>query len=411
MSNRKTFRVAVINSHPIQYFAPLYAYINKSPDIELTALYYSDVSVRGGFDRGFGQAVKWDVDLLAGYPHQFVDTKAHTRTLGGFFHIIAPRIGNVVRRGGYDAIILHGHQYAADLIAFVAAKSSGVPILMHCETHLGLRRSPVRAGLRFVGLSMLYNACDGALAIGTSNFAYHRALGLPEDKISLFPYTVDNERFAAASVLAASERDALRDELGVSRDHPVILYASKLERRKHPDDLLRAARRLAGEGVEFSLVIAGSGEMGPELAALAAEPGGPRVVFPGFINQAQMPKLFGACDVFVLPSHDEPWGLIINEAMCAGLPIVTTTEVGCAPDLIRPGENGALFEVGDIEQLVQALRPLLRNSDLRRQMGARSREIISGWSYEQCLTGLRGALRRIEQRVPKARRAHRDKTR
>ena len=403
-NSKKKFRVAVINSHPIQYFSPLYAYINQSDDIEITALYYSDISVRGGFDRGFGQAVKWDVDLLAGYPYQFVGPKAHTRTLGGFFSVFTPQISAAVRQGGYDALILHGHQYAADLIAFAAAKAAGIPVLMHCETHLGLRRTPLRAALRRAGLSLLYNACDGALAIGTANAAYHRFLGVPQASISLFPYTVDIARFTAASTLSAGERNAMRDRLGVSRGRPVVLYASKLERRKHPDDLLRAASQLAREGIEFDVVIAGSGEMGPELAALAAKRGGPHVVFPGFVNQAEMPKLFGACDVFVLPAHDEPWGLIINEAMCAGLPVVTTTEVGCVPDLVHAGENGALFHAGHVGQLADALRPLLQNADLRRGMGAKSREIIAGWSYAQCVAGLRDALGKIEQNPRRHRR-------
>ena len=112
MSSRKT-RIAVVNTHPIQYFAPLYAYLNTSPDIEVTALYLSDFSLRGATDRGFGQVVKWDVDLLAGYPHSFIGPNAKTLVPGGFSSMIVPQIWGAVRGGGFDALWIHGHGVAS----------------------------------------------------------------------------------------------------------------------------------------------------------------------------------------------------------------------------------------------------------------------------------------------------------
>jgi glycosyltransferase involved in cell wall biosynthesis len=177
-----------------------------------------------------------------------------------------------------------------------------------------------------------------------------------------------------------------------------VLYASKLQRRKHPDDLLRAARRLAGEGVDFELAIAGAGEMRGELEAMAADLRLSNVVFPGFVNQSEMPKLLGACDIFVLPAEDEPWGLVVNEAMCAGLPIVISRELGCAPDLLRHGENGFGFAAGDVDGLAEALRPLIVDASLRAAMSRASLSIIGGWDYARCLDGLRDALGRLAAR-------------
>jgi glycosyltransferase involved in cell wall biosynthesis len=218
------------------------------------------------------------------------------------------------------------------------------------------------------------------------------SMGVPEEKISLMPYTVDNTRFMTNARLTDEERRATRQRYGISPDRPVILYVSKFLRRKHPDHLVFAAQRLAAEGLSFDLVLAGNGEMQAELEALIASGGPPNVVMPGFINQQDMPGLLGASDIFVLPAEDEPWGLIVNEAMCAGLPVVVSSEIGCAVDLVRPGENGFTFEARDIEGLTNALRPIVSNAGLRRAMARKSVEIIGRWSYRNCLDGLREAV-------------------
>lgn len=386
-------RVAVVNSHPIQYFAPLYAYLSASPDISVTALYLSDVSIRGSKDPGFGQVVTWDIDLLSGYEARFMKGAA-TSVPSGFFSLIAPDLWGAIRNGDFDAVVLHGHHYAANFIAMAAAKSAGIPVLMRCETHLKLSRKGIKHVLRKAILSALYKACDAFLAIGDANKEFYMAIGVPEDKISIAPYAVDNARFAASSNFNEDERRGLRYSLGISNERPAILYASKLQRRKHPDALVRAAQQLASEGVAFDLVIVGSGEMEGELRKLVAEEGPVNTRFLGFVNQNHLPKILGACDVFVLPSEEEPWGLIVNEAMCAGLPVVVGADVGCVPNLVRHGENRFLVQPADTRGIAAAVRRIVTDPQLALKMSSSSREIISTWGFEQCLDGLRQSLAR-----------------
>ena len=385
-------RIAVVNTHPIQYFAPLYAYLNTSPDIEVTALYLSDFSLRGATDRGFGQVVKWDIDLLEGYPYSFVGPNAKTLVPTGFLSMIAPQIWGAVRRGKFDALWLHGHGMAANLIALAAAKSIGIPVFMRCDTRSGARRAGWKAALHKPLISTLYRMLDGFLAVGTANRDFYRAMGVPDNRISLVPYAVDNARFIAKGTLSREQRLATRERYGISIDRPAILFVSKFTRRKHPDHLIEATRRLAAEGLVFDLVLAGNGEMQAELERLVGDL--PYVVMPGFINQHDMPMLLGACDIFVLPSEDEPWGLIVNEAMCAGLPVVVSSEVGCAADLVENGGNGQTFLAGDVGGLTDALRLIVADPTLRKAMSARSRELIQRWSYRECLEGLRQAVAR-----------------
>ena len=182
-STTKVTRIAVLNSHPIQYFAPLYAYLNAAPDLDVTALYLSDFSIRGGKDAGFGRDVKWDLDLLAGYRSVFLGDAARTREPAGFWSLVAPQVWNELRSGRYDVLWLHGHNYAANLIALMAAKTAGLPVMMRGETHLGLPCDGIKSILRQPLMGALYRSCDRLLAIGSANAAFYRAMGVPDHKI------------------------------------------------------------------------------------------------------------------------------------------------------------------------------------------------------------------------------------
>jgi glycosyltransferase involved in cell wall biosynthesis len=388
----RQIRVAFINTHPIQYFAPLYADLNLAEDLSITALYLSDYSVRGATDRGFGHIVKWDVDLLAGYDARFIRGAERRAAPAGFFSVVAPRLWHEVRTGAFDALVLHGHTPLATLVAAAAAKMARIPTFLRCETHLGLRRSALRSLVRRLLIGAYYRRLDGVLAIGSANREFYRAIGLPDRRIFDMPYAVDNHRFIIGAQLTVGERKELRAGFGVDDDRPIVLYTAKFQPRKRPDDLLRAAARLKRDGVIFHLVMVGSGEMETELRALVQHLGLSNSHFAGFVNQLALPRVYAACDVFALPSENEPWGLAVNEAMCASLPIVASAEIGCVPDLVHDGRNGRSFAARNVGGLTDALRPLLTDPELRQRMGATSRIIISRWSYAECRAGLRAAL-------------------
>lgn len=388
----RAFSLAVVNSHPIQYFAPLYAYLSRDPLLNVTAIYCSDFSLRGAIDPGFKQTVTWNVDLLGGYRAVFLGENAKQRIPAGFWSLVCPQVWSEIRGGGYDAVLVHGYNYAVNVLAFLAAKTKGIPVLMRSETHLGLQRQGVKRRLRDTVLSIVYRFVDGFLAIGTANHTYYRSLGVPEAKIFDVPYTVDNDRFIAAAALTREERAAVRQAYGLPSDRPVILYASKFMPRKHPDDVLRAVASLKDKGGSPTVFMVGTGEMEQELRNLVAELAIDNVVFGGFINQAELPKIFAAADIFVLPSENEPWGLIVNEAMCAGIPIVVSEEVGCVTDLVKDGVNGYHIRAGDVGALAGALEKLLSDDSSRLRMGGASLSIIRTWSYEQCRQGIAAAL-------------------
>jgi len=396
----RKIRLGFLNTHPIQYFAPLYAYLNASDDLAVSAIYLSDYSVRGAQDHAFGRVVKWDVDLLAGYEPHFVRGASSRDEARGFLSAVVPAVWGEVRRSGLDALVVHGHSPAAQLVGIAAAKTAGIPVFMRGETHLGLSRTSLKLQLRKLAMGTLYARLDGMLAIGSANAAFYRAMGVPERRIFLTPYTVDNARFIEAARLTGEERADIRLKLGVADDRPILLYSAKFDARKCPLDLLRAAAQLNAEGAIFQLAMIGSGVLEPELRAMANSLGMRNVHFHGFVNQSAMPRIYGACDVFVLPSRNEPWGLAINEAMCAELPIVASAEIGCVPDLVKAGVNGHTFTAGDVNGLSAALRGLVEDAGARGKMGAASREIISRWSFAEVHQGVRAALASVGLLAP-----------
>lgn len=398
-SGSRRYRVAVLNTHPIQYFAPMYAFIDAHlPEVELTALYCSDYSLRGAVDNGFARSVTWDVDLLSGYRYVYLGKAAKTRAPRGFLSLIVPELWNHIRAAGYDALWLHGYGYAACWVGLLAAKSVGMPVMLRGETHLQLSRQGWRRFARDAVLRRVFKSIDAFLTIGSRNSDYYLASGVPPGKIHLVPYAVDNERFEAAATAHREQRADIRTRLGLPMGMPVVLYASKMIERKQPHTLIRAVASLQAAGRDVALCMVGSGPMEQHLRVLANDLGLRNVVFPGFLNQSELPMAFAIADVFVLASTSEPWGLIVNEVMCAGLPVIVSGEMGCSNDLVSDGVNGFQVPAGDIAALAKAIGAIVDNPELGISMGAQSLARIRKWDYAKCADGLKNAIAAIGNR-------------
>ncbi len=390
----RRYRLAVLNSHPIQYFAPLYRRIAESPDIEIMVYYCSRQGLEKGFvDPGFGKEVVWDLPLLEGYPHKFLPNLGGDRGVRGFFSLINLSIITELWRGKCDAVLIHGHNLATNLLALCAAKITRTRVFMRGETHLLLHRSPLKRVLRSPLMNILYSLCDVCLYIGTRNRDFYLAHGVPWDKLFFVPYTVDNQSFAARAETASAGREARRVSLGLPPNTPIILYASKLTPRKRPRDLVQAHAELGRRGIRAAVLIVGDGEERVSLEREVMSLGLSHVVFVDFVNQRDLPAYYAMADIYVLPSENEPWGLVINEAMCCGVPVIATREVGASVDLIRDGETGYTFETGDIIGLADALARLITDDKLRSVMRDNCVRRMARWSYTESVQGIRDALR------------------
>lgn len=391
----RPYRVAYLVSHPIQYQAPLLRYIVAHSEIELTAFFLSDFSLKSYQDEGFGTAVEWDVPLLEGYPSQVLPALGDNQRLTPLRPFVYG-LARSLKRGGFDALWLHGYAHQANLRALFVAKSLGMKVFLRTDSQLASSTShPLKGWIKTRLLRRLFRSVDGFLVAGSLNRDYFGHYGAPEAKMFLLPFAVDNEFFQQKAALARPERERLRAELGLSPGRPIILFASKFLRRKRAGDLLEAYRQMSADGREEPrpyLLFVGDGEQKSALEAQALALGWSSIHFLGFKNQKELPPLFDLCDVFVLPADSEPWGLIVNEVMNAAKPVVITEEVGAAPDLVCDGENGYVVPVGDIAALASRLQEITDDPNKARRMGERSLQIIQEWGFQQDLVGLQQAL-------------------
>lgn len=391
----RPYRVAYLVTHPIQYQAPMLRLIGAAHDIDLTVYFRSDLSLKAYHDPGFGREVDWDIPLLGGFRHEFLPA------LGGRDRLTVLRplsygIATRLWRHRVDALWVHGYASWFNWVAILAARLAAIPVFVRDEaTATSAQRSSIKATVKRGLFFRLLRILDARFfAIGSLNRQYYLENGIAAARIFPMPYCVDNDYFARHAAMAASRREELRASLGLEPDRQIILFASKFQRRKRPADLLAAYRRLRDgwfAGALPYLIFVGDGELRHELEG-AAQPLGDDVRFLGFRNQSELPSLFDLCDVFVLPSEREPWGLIVNEVMSVGRAVVASDQVGCAADLVHDGVNGFVYPVGNIAALATALGRVLGSRVTSRAMGEASRAIMARWSFKENLAGLRAAL-------------------
>lgn len=388
-------RLAYVVSHPIQYQAPLLRRIAAEPGIDLTVFFSSDFSVRAYRDPGFGTEVKWDVDLLSGYKQVFLPRLRDNGSLSPTRPIHYGLLKQL-RAGNFDAVWVHGYATVNALHALLAAKLLRLPVLLRAESWLGDRpRSQKTLLAKSLYLQFIRSLVDATLPIGTHNSRYWAKYFGDDFPQFLMPYAVDNKYFQQRAEQAAPRRAELCAELNIDPSRPVILFASKLQKRKHCDHLLEAYLRMRpAEGADPHpyLVVVGDGEQRAMLEERVRTSGCTSVRFAGFRNQSELPRFFDLCSVFVLPSRHEPWGLIVNEAMSAARPVIVTDEVGSALDLVRDGENGFIYPATDIDGLHRALTLAMEDPAKSVEMGQRALQRVNEWDFEADVRGLVSAL-------------------
>ncbi len=392
----KKYRLAALTSHPIQYQTPLFKRITSHPNIDLIVYFCSDIGVKEGYvdSSGFGVNIKWDIPLLEGYKYKFMPN-VFSQQISGFWGRVNSSIIKEIRSNHYDAIWIHGYSSLTDWLAFFGSWVSETPVMLRGESHLLNYRPGWKKVFKRIVLQTLFRRIGCFLSIGALNTEYYKYYGVPEKKIFLTPYCVDNEFFSGKYKELYGGRNNLKKRLGLPSELPVILYASKMMPRKRPMDLMKAYEKIQDK-INVALVFVGDGMERQALEKYAKNNNLRNVYFEGFKNQTELPEYFSIADVFVLPSTDEPWGLIINEAMNFGLPIITTDQVGAALDLVKDGENGFIYPVGDIGKLAECSLKLLRDAELREKMRRKSLEMIEKWSYQEDISGILSALEYVK---------------
>ena len=381
--SRYTMRLAVIASHPIQYHAPLFRELARR--LDLTVFYAHLATPDDQARAGFGDSFVWDVDLLSGYEHVFLCNLAKRPGVDRFGGCDTPEIGARLAEGDFDAVLVLGWHLKTYLQAGLAAKRLGVPLLARGDSHLATPRPAVKRAVKAIVYPAFLRFFDAALYVGRRSRAYWTHYRYPMPRLFFSPHCVDTEWFAARATGAA--RVALRARLGLADEAKVILFAGKLLSLKRPLDLVSAAARLKLEGHDTAILVAGAGPLEHEMTA-AARAAGVSLHMLGFCNQTEMPAAYAAADILVLPSESETWGLVANEALACGRPVVLSDAVGAAPDLAADKTAGRVFPVGDVAALAAVLHDIVRAPPTPAMITAKS----AAYSLGAAADGIEAAL-------------------
>lgn len=348
-------RLAILASHPVQYYAPLFREIAKR--LDLTVFYAHDATAQDQANAGFGVDFAWDVDLSSGYNHVFLNNVARDPGLGRFGGVDTPEIRQRLQGGQFDALLVMGWYLKSFIQGLIAAKRLNVPVMVRGDSHLDTPRNPLKIMAKRLIYPHFLRQFDVALVVGKRNRAYWEHYGYPKDQMFDAPHCVDNAFFTDRATKEA--RWKVRQRLGIAPNTKLVMFAGKLLPFKRPLDVVEAVAQVRKCIAEAEVLVAGAGALEPELLRRATDLNVPLHML-GFCNQKDMPAAYASADVLVLPSNGrETWGLVANEALASGTPVLVSDAVGCAPDLAEALGPGTVAELGNIHDLTTKLRCLL----------------------------------------------------
>jgi glycosyltransferase involved in cell wall biosynthesis len=382
-------RLGIFYTHPIPYFVPLWRELSRAPGLDVVVHYFSDHSVRGGIDAGFGVPVAWDTPLLDGYEHTFLSRDAD---LAKPASIRLPQPRQTLPAGKFDAVLFNGYMHGFERQLVQTARSAGAKTIIRADfTDVAPfeGRSALKAQLRDFYLRWFYRKIDAFCYAGHEAKQHLLSHGVPADRLFFSPYSVDAT--LSPEQTATLTRERARADLGLDSAHTVLLFSGKLIPRKEPLLLIEALSMLGDVG-NVGLIILGDGELREKVESRARKLLGPRLIMPGFVNQSRLGAYFSAADLFILPAAFETWGLVVNEAMQFGLPTVVSDRVGCRHDLVEDGVTGHVFRSGDAGSLAAVLRPMMGNRRVLAELGCRARQRVAKYSIQASADGIRRAV-------------------
>lgn len=370
-------RLVILTELIAPYRIPVFNALAAVPEIDLHVIFLSETDASLRQWRVYSEEIRFSYEVLPSW----------RRRLGKYNILLNQNVTLALRDSNPEVVLCGGYNYVASWQAMLWAKRNGIRLLLWCESTAGDERRN-RLLVEMMKEKFVQN-CNGYVVPGKSSYAYLRSLGVPGENLFLAPNAVDNVLFSRREHLARLKEDRLRCELGLPQRY--FLFVGRLIKAKGVFDLLEAYARLSPALREqFGVAFAGDGpERAPlEAAAHSIFPGS--VHFPGFVHRDDLVSYYSLADCLVFPTHSDPWGLVVNEALACGLPVICTAVAGCAADLVHG--NGRVVPARDPAQLAAAMQELGCDPDLRSRMSCESRRIIQAYSPEACAGGIASAV-------------------
>jgi glycosyltransferase involved in cell wall biosynthesis len=313
--------------------------------------------------------------------------------LGGYDVLLNQKVVDSLWEAAPHVLVCGGYNYLASWQAQRWANRSGVPFLLWSESTAQDQR-PGHALVESLKQTF-FRRCDGFIVPGTSAREYISQMKSATGRIFTAPNAVDVELFSSCAEAARKDSWRVRGALGLPERY--FLFVGRLIKAKGVLELLQAYASLSDQTrSEVGLVFAGDGPMRPELESLAQciYPGA--VHFTGFLHRNDLARCYGLGECLVFPTHSDTWGMVVNEAIACGLPVICSRVAGCARDLVTT--NGLLVEPQDVAQLARAMGQVAADPKLRNKFSMESREIRGRYSPEMCAEGIAQAAGTVFRR-------------
>jgi 1,2-diacylglycerol 3-alpha-glucosyltransferase len=372
-------RVVILTEIIAPYRIPVFNALAARSDVDphIIFLFETDPSLRQW--HVYKDEIKFSYEVLGGW----------RRHLGKYNLLLNAGVSAALRRARPEVIVCGGYNYLAFWRAALWAKRNNVPLLLWSESNSADQRGkhPLVESLKRRFCAM----CRAFVAAGAAPRDYLLELGAAESSVFIAPDAVDVQMYAHAAARVRERPAELRAEHALPERY--FLYVGRLVEEKGVFDLLAAYAKLDEHTrTQTGLVIVGDGAVRADLARRASQIHTGVVRFCGWVHRERISDFYALAMALIFPTHSDPWGLVVNEAMACSLPIVASDVAGCVADLVRVSENGFTFRPGDVDALINAMRTLADQPDLARRMGLRSFEMIQAHTPEACAAGFAAAI-------------------
>ncbi len=384
-------KLAIYALHPIMYQTPIFKRLNEhilnnKMSVDLEVLFGDDLLIRESYNKKYNATFSHGKWVLDGYKYSFLKNLS-INSNRGFFSRINPSIFNKLRLNRYDAILIHGYESLTAWLAIVAAKLTGTKIIWRGEAVLRGTESnySLKQILKRLLLTRFFKTCDAIMFSCTGNKEYLKFYGVEENKLFSIPCAVNNEFFQKERDKYIKELDNIKSELDIDKGHLVILFSARFTSRKRPLDLLNALTKL--DNTKITVLFVGDGPERKKMEKFVLK-NNINAVFTGFVSQIEISKYYSISDLDIVISDYDPSPKAMNEAMNFRLPIIVSSVVGTAQDLVKDGQNGFIIKVGDIDTIAEKINYLNNNRNKLIEMGNKSFEIVQNWSYKEDVDGI-----------------------
>ena len=382
--------ILVVNTHPIQYFAPLYRHIGQNTDMCLTAIYIDDFGFKETWDEEFQKSFNWDIDLRSGFSSVVLNNYNSNAQRNKFWYGWSLECFCLVHRSKASLVWLHGYNNVNFFIAWIAAILSRKKIALRGESNNFLIKTRLHRFFVKPILKIWFKSIDYFFAIGSANSDYYVTMGVEKKKIIRMPYCIDNSRFMIQGRRDVSCLNQSRAWSNIDDDTVIIVMSSKFIPRKNILAGLEIYSQLERDGFNTALLIIGDGPLRDQIETFIRQNALATVILAGFINQSEIANLFRISDIFWHFGKQEPWGLVVNEAAAAGLPLIVERTVGSAQDLVVDGVTGFQVDSDNRQAVYEVSMRLVLDGAERRRLGSNARQVVlEHFSFEVCAAGLK----------------------